>query len=219
MPTAGSLSRRMGWFEVLAVDSGDVQTPLLVVMLPTLFGSIIGLAGLAYAASTNSRSEHRRWLRQERLKAYSTFVEVANDGLEAINAMLIDRLQTGQGDLGAIVRRAEQTSNELQRPVGSIMLLGPQHVSVASGAVRLSFGWSAKALLELLGELDLGASLTDDRVGTELAGLVLTQEQQSRWVQEVTDVLTNFKHMAAQEIQTHRPGMEWRRRVPKIAEQ
>jgi S1-C subfamily serine protease len=54
----------------------------------------------------------------------------------------------GKGNRQAIVSRAEQTNDDLRRPVGSIRLLGPEHVTEAAGAVRLSLGWSALDIIE-----------------------------------------------------------------------
>lgn len=81
---------------------------------------------------------------------YCAYHGIASDGLEAINAMLVAFVETGQANPQAIVRRAEQTSAEPHRPAGSILLLGPEHVSTAAGAVRFSLGWSAKDILEAM---------------------------------------------------------------------
>ena len=132
----------------LAAENSDASIPL-VQALPAVIG---GLA-LIYVAYRTSRAEHRRWLRQERLKAYCTFLEIAAGGLEAMQALLV-AFYHGKGNPQAIVRRAEQTNDDLQRPVSSIRLLGPEHVTVAAGAVRLSLGWSALDIIEAVGELD-----------------------------------------------------------------
>jgi hypothetical protein len=117
---------------VMAVHTSSMRVELLLVVLTGAFGLVAGVS----VAVRNSRAEHRRWLRQERLKAYSAYHGIANGGLEAINAMLVAFLHTGQANPQAIVRRAEQTSADLNRPAGSILLLGPEHVSTAAGAVR-----------------------------------------------------------------------------------
>jgi hypothetical protein len=112
--------------EGLAAENSALMP--LVQALPAVIG---GLA-LIYVAYRTSRAEHRRWLRQERLKAYCTFLEIAAGGLEAIQAQLV-ALYHGKGNPEAITRRAEQTNDDLQRPDSSIRLLGPEHVTVAAG--------------------------------------------------------------------------------------
>lgn len=156
----------------------------------------------------NSRAEHRRWLRQERLKAYSAYHGIASDGLEAIHAMLVAFLHPGQANPDAIVRRAEQTSADLHRPAGSILLLGPKHVSTAAGVVRFLLGWSAKVSLEAMAELDDDGRLPDkpsaeDPPDEELPNLEANGDSLFRRAQEVSETLADFNRLAADEIQGH----------------
>ena len=58
--------------EGLAAQNGGMSIPF-VQSLPAVIGGI----ALIYVAYRTSRAEHRRWLRQERLKAYCTFLEIA----------------------------------------------------------------------------------------------------------------------------------------------
>ncbi|HEV8649555.1 MAG TPA: hypothetical protein VG276_09145 [Actinomycetes bacterium] len=163
----------------MAVEGVSTQTPLLVQVLPTIVGGILGLAGVVYGAMRGSRAEHRRWLRQERLKVYSEFLEIAHSGLEAVNRLLLESIEGGAGDLNAIVRRADQTSDALQRPTGSIALLGPGGVHLAAGVVRVSLGWSARTLIELLENLDetLQPCPSDDPAVATYSSPVLTRNQ------------------------------------------
>ena len=130
-------------------------TPLRVQVLL----AITSVLGALFVASRIGRAEHRRWLRQERLAAYSSFVATASAGLEAVYAMLVPSRQ-GKGNPEAIIRRAEQTTGDLQRPVSSIRLLGPTKVTRAAGTVRLLLGWSALEAIEAITELDNDDELT-----------------------------------------------------------
>jgi hypothetical protein len=179
---------------VVPATTGGVAT---LVWVPVLAAVISGLA-LIYVAYRTSRAEHRRWLRQERLRAYSTFVEIAAGGLEAIQAMLV-ALHHGMGNPDAITRRAEQTSDDLQRPVATIRLLGPERVKVAAGVVRVSLGWSALDTIEAIGQLDKDGMLPD-----KLPSQDAPIEQMSRRAQGVAEALDDFHRMAANEIQAHR---------------
>jgi hypothetical protein len=160
--------------------------------------AVIGGLALIYVAYRTGRAEHRRWLRQERLKAYCTFFEIPAGGLEAMQALLV-AFYHGKGNPQAIVRRAEQTNDDLQRPVSSIRLLGPEPVTVAAGAVRLSLGWSALDIIEAVGELDDDGKLPD-RAADEESPV----DELSRRVQSVSEALNHFDRMAANEIQDRR---------------
>jgi hypothetical protein len=185
---------------VMAIDASSMRVEVLLVVLSGAFA--------VYVAVRNSRAEHRRWLRQERLKAYSAYHGIANDGLEAINAMLVAFLHTGQANPQAIVRRAEQTSADLNRPAGSILLLGPEHVSSAAGAVRFSLGWSAKVILEAVAELDDDGRFCDtpsaESSDAELPKLEVDGHNLFQRAQEVSDALADFNRLAADEIQGRR---------------
>jgi hypothetical protein len=189
---------------VMAVHTSSMRVELLLVVLTGAFGLVTGVSVVV----RNSRAEHRRWLRQERLKAYSAYHGIANGGLEAINAMLVAFLHTGQANPQAIVRRAEQTSADLNRPAGSILLLGPEHVSTAAGAVRFSLGWSAKVPLEAMAELDDDGRFRDkpsaEPSDAELPKLEADGHNLFQRTQEVSDALADFNRLAADEIQGRR---------------
>jgi hypothetical protein len=180
--------------EGFAAETSGASIPF-VQSLPAVIG---GLA-LIYVAYRTSRAEHRRWLRQERLKAYCTFLEIAAGGLEAIQAQLV-AFYHGKGNPEAITRRAEQANDDLQRPVSSIRLLGPERVTVAAGAVRLSLSWSALAIIEAVGELDDDGKLPDKSPGEEPP-----VEELSRRVHSASEALNHFDRMAANEVQDRRP--------------
>lgn len=179
--------------EGLAAENSGASIPFIQ-SLPAVIGGI----ALIYVAYRTSRAEHRRWLRQERLKAYCTFLEIAAEGLEAIQAQLV-AFYHGKGNPEAITRRAEQTNDDLQRPVSSIRLLGPEHVTAAAGAVRLSLSWSALAIIEAVGELDDDGKLPDKPADEEPP-----VNELSRRVQSASEALNHFDRMAANEIQDRR---------------
>ena len=81
----------------------------------------------------------------------------------------------------------------------SIRLLGPEHVTVAAGAVRLSLSWSALAIIEAVGELDDDGKLPDKSAGEEPP-----VEELSRRVHSASEALNHFDRMAADEIQDRR---------------
>jgi hypothetical protein len=178
---------------VLIADASSALTQWIGVV-----SAVIGGLALVYVAYRTGRAEHQRWLRQERLRAYGAFLEIAADGLEAIYAMLVP-LQTSKGSPQEIVRRAEQTSDDLQRPAGRIRLLGPDHVTEAAGAVRLSLGWSALDTLEAIAELDDDGELPVRPSAQKPPG-----EELSRRARNVSEALSHFNQVAANEIQDRR---------------
>jgi hypothetical protein len=186
---------------VLAADNGTSVQVLLVIL-----SGLFALFTAVYVAIRNSRAEHRRWLRQERLKAYSSYSEIASSGLEAIDAMLMAFLHTGEANAQAIVRRAEQTSADLHRPAGIIRLLGPQHVNTAAGAVRYSLHWSVKTVLKAIAELDEDGKLMDPpstkkSSDDELPKLEADGQNLFKRAQEASEALHDFNRLAADGIQ------------------
>jgi hypothetical protein len=101
-----------------------------------------------------------------------------------------------KGDPRAIIRRAEQTNGDLQRSVGGIRLLGPESVTVAAGAVRLSQSWPALDIIEAVDELDDDGAPPDKPADEEAP-----VEALSRRVQSVSEALSHFHQMAANEVQ------------------
>ncbi len=193
--------------EILVANGAGTSLPLLIQILPVAISGMFTLGAAIYVALRNSRAEHRRWLRQERLKTYSTFLEIASGGLEAIAEMDEAVTERTGGSLKAIQHPAEQTSDELQRPIGAIALLGPKDVTESAGAVRLALGWKALAIVELLGELDLEASYAEVPETKQIASLILTHEQVSRWAEQAFETLNHFQQVAAEEIQGHRTDL------------
>jgi hypothetical protein len=186
---------------VLADDFG-MQVQVLLVILSGLFA----LFTAAYVAVRNSRAEHRRWLRQERLKAYSTYSEIAMSGLQAIYAMLLDFMHTGEADAQAIVRRAGQTSDDLHRPAGTINLLGPRHVDMAAGTVQHWLQWPVQPVLKAIAELDEDGRLTDtpstdEASDDELPHLEMDGQNLFKLAGEAAKALGDFNRLAADEIQ------------------
>jgi hypothetical protein len=180
----------------LAVDSG-VQPPLLVQILPTVVGGTLALAAAIYVAVRNSRAEHRRWLRQERLKAYSTFLESANRGLDTINAML----RRNERDYAAILLRSTQISDDLQRHIGGIVLLGPATVTVAAEAVLSSFVRSADSRLNAISDANSEEEILralEMPTGFQDPSLALLG-----WINRASKAFDGFKRLAANEIQGH----------------
>jgi hypothetical protein len=177
----------------LAVDSG-VQPPLLVQILPTVVGGTFALAAAIYVAVRNSRAEHRRWLRQERLKAYSTFLESANRGLDTINAML----RRNERDYAAILLRSTQISDDLQRHIGGIVLLGPATVTVAAEAVLSSFVRSADSRLNAISDANSEEEILralEMPTGFQDPSLALLG-----WINRASKAFDGFKRLAANEI-------------------
>jgi hypothetical protein len=184
--------------EIVAVDAGGI--PLVVQVLSSV-GGFVAAAAAVFVAIRTSRSEHRQWLRARRLEAYSTFLEVAAHGHDAIYEMLRDYPHC-LGQLNMIEQRASKTNEELGRPISQISLLGPDQVRVTAGAARLSFAWEAKRIIEFLA----GDGVDGDhpQVGglkVDLARLELTREQVDRWAHEVSEALERFKLVGAKELE------------------
>jgi hypothetical protein len=187
------------------------QTPLWIQAAPAFVG-VLALLGAIYVAYLNSRAEHRRWLRQERLKAYSEFVDIANSGIDDIYEMLRTYTEEGKGSSRAIVLRADDTSYKVRHAMGNISLLGPKNIADAALSVALSFYWSAYATADLLKESDLtegpdntkriDVALFESRLESRLAELL----ERSR------EKLRNFRELAARELQDQR---RWRTIRPR----
>ena len=132
--------------EIVVAQSGT-QTPLWVQIAPAVVG-ILGLLGAVYVAYRNIRAEHLRWLRQERMKAYTEFIAAAEAAADLLWGMKADLdLQTGLSEEGEppvirIGRRAQELSAKL--PINAIILLGPDRVADSASRVRGALGWKPR---------------------------------------------------------------------------
>jgi hypothetical protein len=183
--------------------TGSTQPPLWIQAGPTLVG-VLALLGAVYVAYRNSRAEHRRWLRQERLKAYSEFVDIAGTGLDEANELLDQYVEEGKGSSESIQLVADKTSNKLQRPMGNITLLGPEKVVAAAWQVRLSFLWSELLTKNLLKESDIKVRPDNQRS----ISLDLFESRVRERLKQLSGAsftaLSEFKGLAASELQRQR---------------
>jgi len=116
-------------FEIAANAAASSVDPLFALLFGALGASVLGLIGGAIGAWVQSRREHRRWLRDQKLAAYTTVLDLTSR-LQIIRPAARDDDQI-DGDLFALFRAT-----------ASVDLFGPdalaQHVfDLRNAAVAL----------------------------------------------------------------------------------
>ncbi|WP_406467986.1 hypothetical protein [Streptomyces sp. NBC_01594] len=122
----------------------------------TLFGSLGGAFVAARAARNQVRdqegAEHRHWLRQERQKAYITFLGHAQQAIEILHAT--EKLQTSGGDpLDITLESSKQAISAARGALTAIVMTGPLKVQWKAAELVTGLKEYAKKLEE--GDVDL----------------------------------------------------------------
>jgi hypothetical protein len=192
----------------VAAQSVVAQLSFLGQILPIILSGVLAFAAAVYLAVRNSEAEHQRWLRQERHKAYATFHATATNGLVDLK-MLHFRLTNKLEDvISAIEDRAQQTSFDLQRPLGSIKMLGPKEVIEAASRVDLELDLIQRDMKARIAGLDF----TDPSYRHQATPGPDPDPDPSKLFPAAEAALIEFERRAVKQVRT-RPDWRARRAV------
>jgi hypothetical protein len=104
-----------------SIAHASPEIPFWLQVAAVITAPLLAFAGVAYGAAWGSRSEHRRWLRTERLKSYTEFIGEAEELTTQFFGNL-DELRQGRNVMDRRLRK-------LGRLNATIKLLGPPEVS------------------------------------------------------------------------------------------
>jgi hypothetical protein len=119
-----------------------------------------GILRRSYLAWLTSRTEHQEWLREERLKSYSTVIHKFAAAASLISSIDYDTIGPRWGELDKQRKKLDEYYDGLDEPMAIVELLGPDDIYGAMLDCQSTLVWVTGALI---GWLDDDAQRTFDR--------------------------------------------------------
>jgi hypothetical protein len=115
---------------VLASAGTGAEEAVWVTLAPYVVAGV-SVLGTAIVAILASRQSHAAWLREHRLKAYSTFLDDAS--LVSVAAQALARAGS-DAEVQEAIERVQVARTTLDQAMSTILVLGPQAVAGAAAA-------------------------------------------------------------------------------------
>jgi hypothetical protein len=150
------------------------SVPFWLQLLSILLAPLLGLIGVTYGSVLARSAEHRRWVREEKLKAYAEFVTQCTSYVLAFRQLTYGMEARSQNEMVKGRDGAIAAIERIEAQRQAVLLLGSQHVEQACGEATASIAHAQTCLTKIIeggsahaGDDDWPSALADVRRGID----------------------------------------------------